>query len=45
MQAFFDADVIDVELLYDNAMLSWKIINWLQNIRKSLHSGWNKYND
>jgi len=30
MQAFFDADVIDVELLYDNAMLA---VNYEQSLR------------
>ncbi|WP_052659255.1 N-acetyl sugar amidotransferase [Pseudomonas sp. LFM046] len=30
MQAFFDADVIDVELLYDNAMLA---VNYSQSIK------------
>lgn len=33
MQAFFDADVIDVELLYDNAMLA---VNYLQAAKHGL---------
>lgn len=33
MQAFFDADVIDVELLYDNAMLA---VNYEQAIKHNL---------
>lgn len=33
MQAFFDADVIDVELLYDNAMLA---VNYQQATRQGL---------
>jgi N-acetyl sugar amidotransferase len=34
MQAFFDADVIDVELLYDNAMAA---VNYQQAARHGLH--------
>jgi N-acetyl sugar amidotransferase len=34
MQAFFDADVIDVELLYDNAMLA---VNYQQAARYGVH--------
>ena len=34
MQAFFDADVIDIELLYDNAMLA---VNYEQAARNGLH--------
>lgn len=42
MQAFFEADVIDVELLYDNAMLA---VNFQQAARfgiKHILSGYNK---
>ena len=34
MQAFFDADVIDVELLYDNAMLA---VNYQQAAKHGIH--------
>ena len=34
MQAFFDADVIDIELLYDNAMLA---VNFQQAAKFGLH--------
>lgn len=34
MQAFFDADVIDIELLYDNAMLA---VNYQQAAKYDLH--------
>jgi len=33
MQAFFDADVIDIELLYDNAMLA---VNYEQTVRRGV---------
>jgi len=33
MQCFFDSDVVDVELLYDNAMLS---VNWHQARKKNI---------
>ncbi|RZK18220.1 MAG: hypothetical protein EOO43_12725 [Flavobacterium sp.] len=34
MQAFFDADVIDVELLYDNAMLA---VNYNMALKHNIH--------
>ena len=42
MQAFFDADVLDVELLYDNAMLA---VNYRQAYKyglKYILAGYNK---
>src|SRR5215469_12734708 len=34
MQSFFDADVVDVELLYDNAMLA---VNYQQAVGRGVH--------
>lgn len=42
MQAFFDADVIDVELLYDNAMMAVNYYQAAANGMKYILSGSNK---